>query len=57
MGTVFWWGLLIFAVAVVISLWALLRWAFADPDTDREIAKNCFQAEQDFRALRRSGKL
>jgi hypothetical protein len=56
-GTVFWWGLLIFAVAVVISLWALLRWAFADPDTDREIAKNCFQAEQDFRALRRSGKL
>ncbi|HET8925310.1 MAG TPA: hypothetical protein VFN26_20170 [Candidatus Acidoferrum sp.] len=53
----FWWGLLALAVATVIFVAALLRWMLTDPDRDHEIAKDSFQAEQDFRALRRSGKL
>ena len=50
------WGLLAAAVAVVL-LAGLLRWALTDPDADRDAAKDRFQAEQDWRALRRSGKL
>jgi hypothetical protein len=56
-GTVFWWGLFALAVATAIFVVGLLRWALTDPDRDHEIAKDSFQAEQDFRALRRSGKL
>jgi hypothetical protein len=49
--------LLAFAVVAVILLAGLLRWALTDPDIDRDAAKDRFQSEQDFRALRRSGKL
>jgi hypothetical protein len=54
---VLWWGLLAFAVLAVVLLVGLLRWAFTDPDIDRDVAKDRFQSEQDFRSLRRSGKL
>jgi len=54
---VLFWGLLAVAVAAVVLLAGLLRWALTDPDTDRDITKDRFQAEQDWRALRRSGKL
>jgi hypothetical protein len=56
-GYVLFWGLLAFAVVAVILLASLLRWALTDPDIDRDAAKDRFQSEQDFRALRRSGKL
>ena len=51
------WSLLAIAVAAVILLCWLFRWASADPDIDKDIAKKDFQAEQDWRGLRRSGKL
>lgn len=51
------WGLLAFAVLAVVLLAGLLRWALTDPDIDRATDKDRFQAEQDFRDLRRSGKL
>jgi hypothetical protein len=54
---VLFWGLLAFAVLAVVLLAGLLRWALTDPDIDRDAAKDRFQSEQDFRALRRSGKL
>jgi hypothetical protein len=53
---VLFWALLAFAVLAVL-LAGLLRWALTDPDIDRDIAKDRFQSQQDFRALRRSGKL
>jgi hypothetical protein len=54
---VLFWGLLAVAVAAVVLLAGLLRWALTDPDADRDAARDRFQAEQDWRALRRSGKL
>jgi uncharacterized membrane protein len=51
----FWLAMLVFAVLVVILLAGLLRWALTDPDIERQIAKDLFEAEQDFRARRRSG--
>ena len=54
-GTVFWWGLLAFAALILLI--RLCYWAFTDPDIDRDIAKDRFQAEQEWRALRRAGKL
>ena len=51
------WGLLAFAVVAVVLLAGLLRWALTDPHIDRDVSKDRFQSEQDWRALRRSGKL
>ena len=51
------WGLLAFAVVCLILLYGLFHWASADPGIDRDIAKDRFQAEQDWRAVRRSSKL
>jgi hypothetical protein len=53
---VFWWGLLTFAIAIPFLLFGLFRWASSDPGIDREIAKDRFRAEQESRALRRSGR-
>lgn len=52
-----WWGLLAIAITTLILLFGVFYWAFADPEIDRDIAKERFQAEQDWRALRRSSKL
>ncbi len=49
-----WWILIPIAVVVVISLYALFRWASQDPGIDVEIARDRFHAEQDWRGLRRS---
>lgn len=40
--------------AIVILLYGLFRWASTDPEVDREIAKERFRAEQDWRGLHRS---
>lgn len=50
----FWWFLLAIA-AVLLSLYGLFRWASGDPAIDREITKERFHAEQDWRGVRRSG--
>lgn len=54
---VLFWGLLAVAVVAAVFLAGLLRWALSDPDIHRDIAKDRFQSEQDWRSLRRSGKL
>jgi hypothetical protein len=54
---VLWWGLLAFAVAALVVLSGVFYWAFTGPHMDRDIAKEGFQTEQDWRAVRRSGKL
>jgi len=38
-------------------LFFVLRWVFADPEIDRDLAKRRFQAEEAWRAMRRDGKL
>jgi hypothetical protein len=53
---VFWWGVGIFTVTVVVALLGLLHWVLTDPDTDRDIAKDRFRLEQEYRELRRAGK-
>jgi hypothetical protein len=53
---VFWWGLIAFTVALSFLLFWLFRWTSKDPGVTREIEKDRFRAEQDWRALRRSGK-
>jgi hypothetical protein len=53
---VFWW----ISVALVVAaflLYGLLRWVSADPGVVRELATARFRDEQDYRALRRTGKL
>jgi len=52
---VHWWILIAIAAGVLASLYGLFRWASADTGVDAEIARERFQAEQDRRALRRSG--
>ncbi len=52
-----WLGLLALALAVIVLLIGVFRWASADPNIDREAAKERFQVEQAWRALRRAGKL
>ena len=54
---VLFWGLFVFAVVAAVLLAGVLRWALTDPDADQDIAKERFESEQDWRALRRSGKL
>jgi hypothetical protein len=52
----FWWGLAVLVLVIPLLFFGLFRWASADPGIDREIAKDRFRAEQESRALRRSGK-
>ena len=52
---VHWWMLIPVAAAAGLLLYALFRWAAGAPEIDDEIAKQHFRAEQDWRALRRSG--
>jgi hypothetical protein len=52
---VHWWILIAIAVIVLLSLYGLFRWASAAPGIDVEADKEHFQAEQDWRGLRRSG--
>jgi hypothetical protein len=49
-----WWVVLLMGAAIVILLYGLFRWASTDPEVDREIAKERFRAEQDWRGLHRS---
>jgi hypothetical protein len=51
-----WWGLFAFVLAIPFLLYGLFRWASADPGIERDIAKDRFRAEQESRALRRSGR-
>jgi len=55
-GIMFWWSLAAAVLLVPILFYGLLRWASSDPGIDREIARDRFRAEQEWRALRRSGK-
>ncbi len=52
----FWWGVGIFAVTVVVALLGLLHWVLTDPDTDGDIDKDRFRLEQEYRELRRADK-
>ncbi len=52
---VFWWFLLAIAAAIGLFFYGLFRWASADPAIDAEAAKERFDAEQDWRGVRRSG--
>jgi len=56
-GTVFWWALLACGVTALFLLLGLFRWISSDPGIEREEARARFQDEQDYRALRRAGKL
>ena len=51
----FWWALAIFVFVTALLLYGLFRWASSDEGIDRELAKERFRAEQEFRGLRRSG--
>jgi hypothetical protein len=53
----FWWSLAGVLFVVPLLFYGLFRWASSDPAIDREIAKQRFRAEQDYRALRRSGRI
>jgi hypothetical protein len=53
---VFWWALLAGIVALPFLLFWLFRWTSKDPGIAREIQKDRFRAEQEWRASRRSGK-
>ena len=50
-----WWVLIPIAAVIVISLYALFRWASGAPEIDLQNAGEDFQAEQDWRGLHRSG--
>jgi hypothetical protein len=56
-SAVLWWAFIAFVAVSLLLLFGLLRWALTGPDIDRDIAKDRFQSEQDWRSLRRSGKL
>jgi len=47
--------LIAIVVTGVVALYALFRWASADAGVDAEAAKERFRAEQERRAMRRSG--
>jgi hypothetical protein len=50
-----WWIYLSIATAGLLALYGVFRWASAAPEIDAEAGKECFRAEQDWRALRRAG--
>jgi hypothetical protein len=54
---VFWWALLTFGVVALFLLIALFHWISREPGIEAEEARVRFHAEQDYRALRRSGEL
>ena len=53
----FWWALLACGVAGLLILLGIFAWISADPGIDRDISRARFRDEQDYRALRRAGKL
>jgi len=53
----FWWGLVVFVLVVPFLFYGFFRWASSDPGIEREFAKDRFRAEQEWRALRRSGRI
>jgi hypothetical protein len=50
-----WWIYPILAAAALLALYGLFRWASAAPGIDADSDRERFRAEQDWRALRRSG--
>lgn len=56
----FWWGLAAVVLVVPVVFLVVFLWSSGDPAIDREIereiARNRFRAEQEYRGLRRSGK-
>jgi hypothetical protein len=56
----FWWALVVIILLISFLFLGVYLWASSDPaidrEIDREVAKNRFRAEQEYRALRRSGK-
>jgi hypothetical protein len=56
-GIVFWWGILAFAAAAVAALFGPFHWILTDPATEPTLATEQFQVQQEYRALRRSGKV
>jgi hypothetical protein len=55
-SVMFWWGLILFVLVAPFLVFGLYRWTLTDPTIKREAAKERFQAEQDWRAVRRSGR-
>jgi hypothetical protein len=55
--TVFWWALTGGTVVVLLFLLGLFLWISSDPGVEKELASNRLRAEQEYRALRREGKL
>lgn len=55
-GSVFWWALLACGMAGLPLALGLFHWISKDQGIERERARARFRAEQDYRALRRSGK-
>jgi len=51
-----WWGFAAFVLVIPFLFYGLYCWASKDPGIDREIAKERFRAEQEWRAQRRGGK-
>ena len=56
-GFVFWLGIVACAVAAVAALLGLLHWILTSPGIAHDLAKDRFRVQQDYRALRRAGKL
>jgi hypothetical protein len=54
---VFWLGILACAIAAVAALCGLLYWILTSPGIAHDLAKDGFRVQQDYRALRRAGKL
>jgi hypothetical protein len=52
----FWWCLIVFVLVSPFLFYWFYRWTSSDHDIDHQIAKERFQAEQEWRALRRSGR-
>jgi len=56
-GFVFWMGILACAMLAVVALFGLLHWILTGPGIAHDLAKDRFRVQQDYRALRRAGKL
>jgi hypothetical protein len=54
---VIWLGLLAGGLVLLVAIAWVFRWASADPGVELESEKKSFQAEQDWRGLRRADKL
>ncbi len=51
------WGILAFGATAIASLAWLLRWILTDPEAGRDLAKERFREQQEYRAARRSGNI